>query len=429
MVGGMKKTDEKQTKNNAKVPAKALARFAAVSWIKERNRDTLPKGTTLSGILKDAAARDWSGFRFGASTLERYYYAWQKGGFDALLDRKRSDADRLRTLSEEMADLLLAERRAHPELDVTVLLDMLREDKGVDVLAECSLSTVYRLLRHHGLDSNTMRFTQGDPGYGPQKCFEMPAVNMLWMTDMMHGPILVTPEGKRIHSRLFAFMDDHSRLCVGAEYFASESFDCVLKVLREAIARRGIPDKIYTDQGKVFTCLHMKTICANMGIRLSHARPYHAWSKGKIERWFRTVQKQFQARLSHKPARSLEELNERFNRWIENSYHTCVHSATGATPADRFAAGVEGIRNPPAGDQLDALFKKSVTRRVTRDACVSVEAKCFEAPLSLRGLKVEVRHTVPLGDTVEIYHQGKLISIGVLVNKNLNATQFHRSKI
>jgi len=39
-------------------------------------------------------------------------------------------------------------------------------------------------------------------------------------------------------------------------------------------------------------------VCANFGIRLIHAKPYAAWSKGKIERFFLTVQSDFEQRLS-----------------------------------------------------------------------------------------------------------------------------------
>lgn len=404
---------------------RALARYAAVSWITERMKDPHPHARGLSGVIQEAATRDWHGYRFSPSTLERHYYNYGKAGFAALVEQARSDAGAPRKLPPELVDVLLAERRAHPQIPVTVLLELLR-DKGVDVVARVSASSVYRLLRQHGLDGIALKLAGADPSQGPQKAFEMPAVNMLWMTDMMHGPVLVDAAGRMIKSRLFAFLDDHSRLCPGGKYYRSEAFEGVLGVLRSAIRRRGIPEKIYTDCGKIYLCHQLAVICANLGVKLSHAQPYHAWSKGKIERFFRTVQQQFQTRLLDTPVHSLEELNERFESWLEEKYHRTVHSATGQTPAERFAAGAAGIRNPPDAAELDQLFLKRLTRRVRRDGCVTVEARLFEAPLCLRGMEVEIRHPLPLADQIEIWHQGKLAGLGKPVDKHFNATHFNR---
>ncbi len=426
-MSGMKEKDESKHKIRTEASPKALARYAAVTWTIERMKDSHPDGITLSKILENGASRDWNGFHFGTSTLERYYYSYKEGGFEALCDKKRSDEGKLRKLPEELADVLLVQRRKHLKMDITVLLDMMR-DNGIDILAHSSLSSVYRLLRKHGLDRTTIRNINPDPLYGPAKSFEMPSVNMLWMTDMMWGPTFRNTEGKVVKARLFALLDDHSRLCTGAEYFNSESLDCFLKVLQQAILRRGIPDKIYTDRGKIYMSHHLQVICANMGIKLSHARPYHAWSKGKVERFFRRVQQQFQARLVENPVHSLADLNERLSLWLEEKYHVVVHKGTGQSPAERFAADVDEIRNPPSAEEVKMLFMKRIDRRVSRDGCVSVNATQFEAPLSLRGMTVQVRHTIPLDDHVEIWHQDKLAGIGHPVNKHFNATNFKRRK-
>lgn len=187
-----------------------------------------------------------------------------------------------------------------------------------------SMSSVYRLLAAHGVDRESMAAGGFHPEGGPQKAFETALPNMLWMADMMYGPTLVTPQGKAVHARLFALLDDHSRLCPYAEYFASEGSDCFLAVLHAAVRARGVPDKIYTDNGKVFLCRHLHLVCANLGIKLSHARPYAAWSKGKIERFFRRVQSQFQTTLVFNPARDLADLNARFVTWLEGDYHQGV---------------------------------------------------------------------------------------------------------
>jgi len=46
--------------------------------------------------------------------------------------------------------------------------------------------------------------------------------------------------------------------------------------LKEAVLRWGLPRKLYTDQGNAFVNLHTRLVCAQLGIRLLHRRPYHA---------------------------------------------------------------------------------------------------------------------------------------------------------
>ena len=54
-------------------------------------------------------------------------------------------------------------------------------------------------------------------------------------------------------------------------------------VFKKAVMRRGIPEKLYTDRGKIFTCTHVGQVCANLSTTLLKAKPYHSWSKGEIE--------------------------------------------------------------------------------------------------------------------------------------------------
>jgi len=416
-----------EPKNDARWQAepslKALARYGAVGWIMQRMQDEPPEATSLSRVIAAAATRDWNGFRFSASSLERYYYRYQQLGFAGLVERPRADKGKTRKLTPELAEHLLAARKARPQLPITVLLDWLR-DQGQDVLAQASLSSVHRLLRQQGLDRHTLR--QIGPESGPQKAFEMPAVNMLWMTDLMYGPTFRDAEERLVKTRLFALLDDHSRLCPAAEYFASEALECFLTVFRAALLRRGLPEKLYTDCGKIYTGRQLHVICANLGVKLLHAQPYHAWSKGKIERFFGHVQTSFQSRLVVEPVHALEDLNRRFWAWLEEHYHHSVHRATGQTPAERFAAGVAGIRPAPSAEELAQLFMARVCRRVRRDGCVSVAAQLFEVPLCLRGLEIEVRHTIPLAGSIEAWYQGRLVGVGRVLNKQQNATRFKR---
>ena len=80
-------------------------------------------------------------------------------------------------------------------------------------------------------------------------------------------------------------------------------------------------------QGKPFTNKHTQIICANLGIRLLHSKPFAAWSKGKVERCFYTLQQGFEStlKLPDNRAQSLEELNTKLTHWIQTVYHLRPH--------------------------------------------------------------------------------------------------------
>ena len=350
--------------------ALALARHAAVSWIAE----ALKQNFTLARATALASERTWDGKTYSASTLENWYYLWHRQGFEALQRHPRSDKGSRKALSPEQCEAIVEGRKKYPHLKVKVLVRQLLE-KGVLQPGTFSLPSVYRLLAHHQLDAHSLKHLPPPCG-GPTKAFECALANELWMTDMMFGPTLKLAGGKVIQTRLFGLLDDCSRLVPHAQYYESEKLCWFLDCFRQALARRGFPDKLYTDQGKIFTSYHLQIVCANLGVRLCHAKPYAAWSKGKQERWFRTLQMDFEARLIIDPVHCLEELNGRLWRWIEAEYHQRPHSALdGQTPAERFAQRALKLRTADAQTDWEALFLSRTQRRVRLDATFSLEGQ------------------------------------------------------
>lgn len=410
----MRKTDEKDKQQLA------LERFAAVSFIKQQRESGLP----LAHCLKLAARRPWPHRCYAAATLEEWYYNYGSGGFEALKPKGRRDRGSVRALSAGVTARLEQLRTEHPHLTVRTLVRRLLKEEVLQA-GTFSLSSIYRHLHRCGLDSRSLRLRGGHTDQsGPQKAFECAFANDLWMTDMMHGPTLAVSGKRPVRTRLFAFIDDCSRLCPGALYCGGESLDHLLEVLRRSIECRGIPRRIYSDNGKVFTCRHLKVVCANLDIRLLHAKPYHSWSKGKIERFFRSVQSDFQQQLAFEPAADLEQLNERFQHWLEQDYHRRGHSSLqGDSPAQRFAARSTHLRL--AGEDLDRLFLHRVNRSVRKDATFSLHGRLYEVSPSLRGERVEV-HYNPFSDgVVEVYFKGRYAERAAKLDKIFNSNSSH----
>jgi transposase InsO family protein len=399
--------------------ALALVRHAAVSWIAE----ALKQNFTLARATALASERTWGDKTYSASTLEGWYYDWRHQGFEALHRQPRKDKGSRKALSPEQCEAIIQWRKQYPQLKIQVLVRQLLE-QGTLQAGTFSLPSVYRLLAEHHLDAHSLQH-QPPPSGGPTKAFECALANQLWMTDLMFGPTLKLASGPVIHTRLFGFLDDCSRLVPHAQYYEGEKLCWLLDCFRQALARRGFPEKLYTDQGKIFTSYHLQVVCANLGVRLCHAKPYAAWSRGKHERWFRTLQQDFEARLVIEPVHNLEELNARLWRWIEGEYHQRPHSALGGqTPAERFAQRALNLRTADPQTDWPALFLSRAQRRVRLDATFSLQGQLWEAPVHLRGQIIEIRFDPFEWRRVEIWCQAKYVGPARRCDKQLNAQTY-----
>ena len=144
----------------------------------------------------------------------------------------------------------------------------------------------------------------------------------------------------------------------------SEGLDSLLDCLRQSVKARGIPIRLYVDNGKVFHSQQLARIAASLGILIVHSPPYQPEGRGKIERWFRTVRDQSLANLDRKQTLTLESFSARFWAWIDNGYHVAEHRSLGATPLLRWQRDIEQIRQIPPATDVRRLFFYRVIRTV-----------------------------------------------------------------
>jgi hypothetical protein len=225
---------------------------------------------------------------------------------------------------------------------------------------------------------------------------------------------------------LCAIIDDHSRVIAHAAYYLNADTRSFHQSLKQALQRRGLPRKLYTDQGGPFTNDHTRVICANLGIRLLHAKPYHAWSKGKIERFFLTLQSDFEARLrlpGQAPA-SLEELNARLADWLQTVYHVRLHEGIGMSPNERFAQGSRQVRALDPQLDWERLFYAQLLRVVRKDGTVRLDNQLYEVDLALRGLEVRLRFDPWTCARVEVDYRGQSFGLARPVDRQLNSQLF-----
>lgn len=407
----------------ASPPSQALAleRFALIAKIQDLLRQSFPLSVALQQVSSCPITLPNGTQRLVARrTIEDWWYDYQHGGFAALTPKGRTDKGQPRLLSADQQKWVLAQAQAHLAVPVKVLYRRWREqDPQLP-----SINTIYRFLREHHLHTKARRQQLAQPVGGATKSFEAPFVNDLWMVDFSPGPFLSGgAAAKAIATSLCVIIDDHSRLIPYAAYYLRADTQAFHQSFKEALRRRGVPTKLYTDQGAPFTCDHTRVVCANLGIRLLHAKPYHAWSKGKCERVLFTIQQDFEAglRLPGQAAATLPELNAKFSLWLQSVYHPRIHSSTGMSPVDRFQRGIHLVKALDPHLDLDRLFFHRVDRTVRRDGTVRLGNALYEVDLSLRTLAVQLRFDPFKLDRIEVYYRGHAQGLAQRVDAHLNS--------
>ncbi|TWU01142.1 DDE-type integrase/transposase/recombinase [Stieleria varia] len=120
----------------------------------------------------------------------------------------------------------------------------------------------------------------------------MQYANQLWQADTMFGPHV-----DRRQTKLIAFIDDASRVLCHGEFFFEENVDSMVRAIRSAFYKRGLPEQLLVDNGSIYFCQEITLICARVGCILRHTAVRDAAAKGKIERFFRRVRDPFLIRL------------------------------------------------------------------------------------------------------------------------------------
>jgi len=220
-----------------------------------------------------------------------------------------------------------------------------------------------------------------------------------------------------------AFIDDATRAIPQAAFALSENTASFLPVLKQAILRRGLPQRLYVDNGANYRSHHLALVCAKLGIALIHARPYRPQGKGKIERWFKSVRGQLLTRLAPEDTASLAALNRRLAAWIEGEYHMSPHRGLdGATPLERWAESAAGVRYPEPGLDLDDLFLYEAKRKVQKDRTVSLNGVLYEVDAALVGETLTLRFdpAAPPQRPVQVCHRGQVVGLARVLEPYAN---------
>jgi putative transposase len=192
-----------------------------------------------------------------------------------------------------------------------------------------NIKRVSRIYREEGLAIRTKTPRRRRAAIVREQPAKPTATNQCWAMDFMHD---VLADGSKI--RLLTIVDTYSRESVALEV----SFGCkstqVVEVLREAIKRRGTPDRIRCDNGPEFVSLQLDQWAHWNRVKLDFSRPGRPSDNAFCESFNNRVRQEL---LNPNWFPSLEDARRQAAEWRQDYNTNHPHSSLGDLTPEEFA--------------------------------------------------------------------------------------------
>ena len=308
---------------------------------------------TVEGRTKSAVARDYGITRFWVQTLVKRFEAEGEAAFQPHSRRPHTNP---RAVDLEIEDQIVRLRKTLTRQGLDAGAETIAAHlAGEGVAPVPAVSTIWRILTRRG-------FVTPQPQKRPRSswksfCADQP--NERWQADITHGRLA---DGTEIE--ILNILDDHTRVCVASTARLIFTGTQVWQVFCAAFDRWGIPAEVLTDNGAVFTGKQrgqgrvvLEVQLGLRGVRVSHSRPYHPQTCGKVERFHQTLKKWLRAQP---PATSLALLQRQLNRFAVYYNTIRPHRALRRrTPAQAYAARPKAV---PTGPVIPAHYRVRTDR-------------------------------------------------------------------
>jgi putative transposase len=321
-------------------------------------------------------------------TLQRWVASYKRQGLAGLVRKERADVGARRTTSPRLREAIEGLALEKPPLPLSSVHRQAKQ--FAQMIGEHAPSYwIVRDIVHH-LPSDLRTLAQ----QGPRRFGELYELvhrreaskpNALWQADHTQLDIvLLREDGTSCRPWLTAVIDDYSRSIAG--YFLGFDPPSSLRTslaMRQAIWRKadahwqvcGIPDVLYVDNGTDFVSKHLEQVAVDLKMRLVFSTPGKPQGRGKIERFFRTVNEMFLCDLEgytrrgrRKPTMTIDQLEQQFRVFLVEVYQRTPVAESELSPSAKWEEGGFLPRIPVSLEQLDLLLIEEIRpRKVRRD--------------------------------------------------------------
>ncbi len=346
----------------------------------------------LSRMIKEKAKRKYeipfsNRNKLTEACIKRWFSLYKKYGREGLNPNIRIDSGKSRTIDDREQTAIISLLESNPKLTATAAVKKLVE-QGV-LKNNISSSTLSRFITSNGLSMKNRQIKRDEEKnlkfnfFYPMECIQ---------SDVMYGPKIMDSNGKLKTSMLMTFLDDATRRIVFGKFSFSEKSLLFEDGIKHILQSQGMIGRLYTDNGSSFVSNQTKRILDIIGITIHHSKPGRPQGKGKQERFYRTVRDQFLRPLDIGAIKDIDDLNARFNTWLECEYHRSPHRGLidFITPLDAWMAKSRYIKQISQSIDLDKIFMHFLTRKVYKDSTFTLDGTLFEAPSILAGKRINI---------------------------------------
>jgi putative transposase len=397
------------------VPKDALSRFKIIA-------PYLENGLALPEIARhhDLPLR----------TLRRWVSRYRQGGVSALERARKSSAVFSEPAWKPLAEALALEKPKRSIAGIHRILAEQATKQGFPVPAYATVRAWLKqmepallALAHEGRKAydNKYDLIYRRPGTEP---------NAIWQADHTLLDIWVYDEnGQPVRPWLSIILDDFTRAIAG--YYLTLQAPSALQtalVLRQAIWRKsdaawsicGIPGILYTDHGSDFTSRHIEQVSAELKIRLVFSLPGKPRGRGRIERFFSTVNQEFLSQLpgyapagdtKRVPGITLSELESRLHDYLVYHYNQKPHSSSQVAPLTQWNQNGFLPQMPESLEILDALLLTVVKPRQVHPDGIRFQSMRYIDPIlaAYIGEAVHIRYDPRDMAEIRVFHNNKFL--------------------
>jgi putative transposase len=370
-----------------------------------------------------------------ARTLQRWHRRYLDGGIAGLDDHPRVDAGRRRTAAETVAFIeRLALTRPRPSLATLHRLTAAEATRQGNPVP--SYATVREIVR--SLDPALVTLAlEGPASYRDRHELVLrrraDRPNQIWQSDHTELDILIVgADGKPDRPWLTTVMDDYSRAICGYTVFtgAPSALNTAL-ALRQAIWRKtdpawamcGLPDILHVDHGSDFTSHHLERTAIALHIRIIHSTVGRPQGRGKVERFFGTINTELLATLpghlgpgsrTPTPSMDLPALDQAIGAFIA-AYNDRPHSELGISPRDAWVADGWLPRMPNSLEDLDTLLLTVPKNRIVQRDGIHFQGQRYLAPTlaPFVGHPITIRYDPRDISEIRVYDHDTFICVAI----------------
>jgi transposase InsO family protein len=349
-------------------------------------------------------------FNISRKTGYKWMDRYKNRGVDALADRSKRPHNTPTKTPQHIEEEVLKIRDKYEVWGGRKIHYKLKERTDLQKEAIPAASTITDILRRNGKLN-----PEESHKHTAYQSFEAPAPNDLWQMDFK-GDIALE------HGRCYplTILDDHSRYSLSIEACGNQKTETVKDQLIEVFRCFGLPQRMLMDNGVPWGTRdrHKDTGLTvwlmHLGIDVTHGRPYHPQTQGKLERFHKTLKAEA---MTNREFRTLSECQIVFNEWRKIYNYERPHESLGMTiPGKRYKVS---WRKYP--EKLPAIEygPGDIVRKVQENGRIHFKGSEYKLSKGFRGYPVAMRSTQEDGIYNVFFCRRKIAKIN-LIDKSVD---------